>query len=110
AHKEMRHEVHRVLAKVTADIDDRFQFNTAISAIMELVNALYAYKERDDAQPEVLREALDYLTRMLAPFAPHFAEELWHILGHDRSVHLESWPEVDPAAVRVDEVTLVVQV
>lgn len=109
AHHEMRGQLHRTLAKVTSDVE-RFHFNTAISTIMELVNALYSYKEQPDVDLQVMREAIEHLVIMLAPFAPHMAEELWHRLGHDSSVHLCSWPEVDEDAARVDEVTLVIQV
>lgn len=108
-HHAMRGDLHRALAKVTSDIA-RFQFNTAISTIMELVNALYAYKERPDAKPSVIREAIEDLVIMLAPFAPHLAEEMYHRLGHNQSVHLAAWPTVDEAAARVDEVTMVIQV
>lgn len=109
AHHTMRGDIHRALAKVTSDIQ-RFQFNTAISTVMELVNSVYAYKERSDVQAGVVREALEHIVLMLAPFTPHLSEELWHRLGYDRSVHLQKWPTVDEAAARVDEVTIVVQV
>lgn len=109
-HKKMRHHIHRALAKVTEDIEVRFHLNTAVSSIMELVNEIYTYKERDDARPDVLKEAVEHVTLMLAPFVPHLAEELWHKLGHDDSVHRQPWPEVDPAAAAADEVTIVVQV
>lgn len=105
----MRGDVHRALAKVTADIG-RFQFNTAISTVMELVNSVYAYKERADVHPGVMREAVEHIVTMLAPFAPHLAEEMWHQLGYDGSIHLQPWPIVDEQAAKVDEVTMVVQV
>mgnify|MGYP001320360485 CR=1 FL=1 len=109
-HKKMRHEIHRVLAKVTEDIEVRFHLNTAVSSIMELVNEIYAYKEREDARPDVLKEAVEHVTLMLAPFVPHLAEELWRKLGRSDSVHRQPWPEVDRAAAAADEVTIVVQV
>src|SRR5690606_34327918 len=84
--------------------------NTAISAIMELVNGVYAYKERPDADPRVIREILEHLALMLAPFAPHLAEEVWHRMGMRESVHRNPWPEVDAEVARVDEVTMVIQV
>lgn len=109
-HKELRHQIHRALAKVTEDIEVRFHLNTAVSSIMELVNAIYAYKDRDDARPDVLKEAVEHVTLMLAPFVPHIAEELWRKLGHSDSVHRQPWPEIDRAAAAADEVTIVVQV
>ena len=110
--KDLRHETHRVLQKVTNDLDGRYNFNTAISAIMELVNALHDYAERANDIPDSLRrEVLRDLVILLAPFTPHIAEELWQALGEqEKSVHEASWPEVDPTALVVDEVELAVQV
>lgn len=110
--KDLRREIHRVLQKVTTDLDGRYNFNTAISAIMELVNALHDYAERVNDMPDGLRrEVLRDLVILLAPFTPHIAEELWQALGEqEKSVHEASWPEVDPTALVVDEVELAVQV
>lgn len=110
--KDLRRETHRVLQKVTNDLDGRYNFNTAISAIMELVNALHDYAERVNDIPDGLRrEVLRDLVILLAPFTPHIAEELWQALGEqEKSVHEASWPEVDPTALVVDEVELAVQV
>ena len=110
--KDLRRETHRVLQKVTTDLDGRYNFNTAISAIMELVNALHDYAERVNDIPDGLRrEVLRDLVILLAPFTPHIAEELWQALGEqEKSVHEASWPEVDPTALVVDEVELAVQV
>src|SRR5690606_30871447 len=109
---ELRRKVHSGLKRVTTDIAERFQFNTAISAIMEMVNAVYAYRElpEDQQDPAALREALELIVLALAPFAPHVAEEAWEMLGHSSSVHLEAWPQYDPAAVVEAEIELVVQV
>jgi len=113
ADRDLRRAVHQATKKVTEDIATRFNFNTAISAIMELVNALYAYREK--VQPEaqksvVLRETLDHLLLLLAPFAPHISEELWQLSGHPGSIHQQPWPKYDPAALTVDSVEIVVQV
>jgi leucyl-tRNA synthetase len=110
ADKEARRAVHGAVKKVGDDIALRFNFNTAISAIMEMVNSLYAYIEQEDANPLILNEAADLLTLILAPFAPHMAEELWRILGHTESIHKESWPEYDPEALTLDEVEIAIQV
>ncbi|NTW28005.1 MAG: leucine--tRNA ligase [Coriobacteriia bacterium] len=113
AGKTLHRELHRVIGKVTEDIG-RFQFNTAISAIMELSNAGHDYR-RDMAVGErdlvLLGELADTLTLLLAPFVPHMAEELWRVvLGHEGSVHTQAWPTWDPSAVVADEVELAVQV
>jgi len=108
---ELRRAVHRTVQRVTVDVEERFHFNTAISAIMELVNAFYHYK--DGARPlnrAVVSEGLEKLVLVLAPFAPHLAEELWHRLGKTDSVHLQPWPSFDPEVVRTEEVEIVVQV
>src|SRR5690606_26468224 len=110
--RDLRRTVHRTIRKVTEDIEERFAFNTAISAIMEMVNELYAYKGRPQEQwhAPTLVEALRTLTVLLAPFAPHIAEELWHRTDGQGSVHEQPWPAYDPDALRADTVTVVVQV
>ncbi|SDG21222.1 leucine--tRNA ligase [Desulfosporosinus hippei] len=110
AGKEMRRQTHLAIQRVTTDIGKRYNFNTAISTIMEWVNALYIYKEQPTANPEVGREALERILILLAPIAPHITEELWRELGHTVSIHLQSWPEVDEAALVQDEVTVILQV
>ena len=111
--KRLHRELHRVIAKVTEDIA-RFQFNTAISAIMELTNAGNDYRREVAAGQRDLalqREVGEALSLLLAPFVPHMSEDLWRVvLGHERSVHLEPWPEWDPSAVEADEIELAVQV
>ncbi len=110
--REMRRLTHQTIKKVTEDIAVRFNFNTAVSAIMELVNGLYQYREvpAADRDPAVLREAVESLLLLLAPFAPFITEELWQGTGHQGSIHKQSWPEYDPAALVEDEVTIVVQI
>ncbi len=110
--EELNREYHRVIGKVTADID-RFNFNTSISAIMELLNTVSAYIKipvsmRDDQLAERVAQALVLL---LAPMAPHICEELWsEALGMEGSVHLQNWPEFDPAQAIAGQVELAVQV
>lgn len=108
--KEMRRQTHLTIQKVTSDIGTRFNFNTAVSSIMELVNALYLYKEQPKANPEVEREALETIIITLAPFAPHITEELWAGLGHTESIHKQPWPQVDETALVQNEVTVILQV
>lgn len=111
AERALRRKLHQTLAKVTVDLRERFAFNTAIASIMELVNEAYSYLDRgDEPHPGVLAETVDILLRMLAPFAPHLTEELWHRLGGPGSVHQAPWPEVDPEAAREEELLIVVQV
>lgn len=109
--KELRYLAHTSLARITEDIDQRFNFNTAVSAIMELVNGLYAAMDAyDDKRSLAIDEATDILVHVLAPFVPHLAEELWAALGHEASVHLEAWPQYDESALVQDEVEMVVQI
>ena len=111
--KELRRIIHSTIKKVTEDIEQRFNFNTAISAIMELVNGLYHYKDNvseNEQNLALVKFGLKNLVLLLAPFAPHISEELWANLGGNQSVHLQNWPEYDPASLEMDEITLVVQV
>ncbi|SDW99150.1 leucyl-tRNA synthetase [Marininema mesophilum] len=100
--------LHQTVKKVTIDAGDRYQFNTAISAIMELVNGINAYPAEGDRG--VLAEAVEKMVLMLAPFVPHITEELWHDFGHESSVHKKSWPTYDEKALILDEVEIVVQI
>ena len=110
AGKELRRHTHSAIQRVTIDVGTRLNFNTAISTIMEWVNALYIYKELPTANAEVGREAVEAILILLAPFAPHITEELWQELGHAESIHKQSWPEVDEAALVQDKVTVILQV
>ena len=109
--KELRRALHGTIKKVTEDVEQRFNFNTAISSIMELVNAMYALKEEPKAQVSGLaQELVSSSLRLIAPFAPHMAEELWQLIGGNGSVHKQSWPVYDDAALQVEEVELVLQI
>jgi leucyl-tRNA synthetase len=110
--KSLRQRTHKAIKKVTEDIE-RFHFNTAISAIMELVNEIYvsALKDRtDDVSGRVMRESLETVVVLLSPFVPHFAEELWGALGSRDSIIRTQWPEYDPEAVLEEEILIVIQV
>lgn len=103
--------VHKTIKKVTEDVEDRFHFNTAIAAIMELVNAISAFEQKHDAvYAPVVREALESAVLLLAPFVPHITEELWEGLGHSGGINEAVWPAWDPAALVEDELLIVVQV
>jgi len=130
AERGVRRKTHDTIRRVTADIEQRQQLNTAVSAMMELVNDLYAFSEttvtggpgrrQGDAgsptPPErsetvaVVREAAEALVRMLAPFAPHTAEELWESLGHEDGLAAATWPSFSADIARADEVVVPVQV
>jgi leucyl-tRNA synthetase len=110
---ELRRVTHRTIHKVTADVADRFAFNTAISSIMELVNAMYQYRDNTPAagrDQAALAEAVGAVILLLAPFASFLCEELWVMTGHTGSVHRASWPSHDPALAAAPEVEIVVQV
>ena len=109
--KELRRALHATIRKVTDDVADRFNFNTAISSIMELVNAMHAYRDAAAiVHPALLRETIDALLKLLAPFAPHIAEEIWQQLGHADSIHQQAWPKWDAEAIKTDTVEIVVQI
>ncbi|MCA1903234.1 MAG: leucine--tRNA ligase [Cyanobacteria bacterium KgW148] len=105
--KNLRRIIHRAIQAVIEDFEEGYQFNTAISEMMILSNAL---QDATDKQSSTYKEGIETLLLLLAPFAPHITEELWQMLGHDRSIHLEPLPVVDPSALVVDEITLVIQI
>jgi len=105
--------LNNTIKRVTQDIEERFNFNTAISAIMELVNAMYNYKESvPDSlwNRELMGNVATKLIILLAPFAPHLCEEKWEYLGNKGSVHSQAWPNYDSAALVKEEVEVVVQI
>jgi leucyl-tRNA synthetase len=125
--RSLRRWTHVTIRRVTQDIDPRMHLNTAISALMELVNELYQFGERHGLRPSghddeiapavdrretaaVLREAVEALVLVISPFTPHLAEELWERLGHEEGVVAAGWPAVDEAAAREEEVEIPVQV
>jgi leucyl-tRNA synthetase len=110
----LRRKIHMTIKKVTEDIENRFHFNTAISAIMELVNQLYQVEEKrkgtDPYTTGVMREAVETVVVLLSPFVPHVCEELWEVLGHAESVAKVSWPRYDGEAIKDEEILMVIQV
>ena len=107
--RELRRAAHATLAKVTDDLEAK-RFNTAIASMMELTNDMQRLRDEGTADGHAWFEAKRLLTLMLAPPCPHIAEELWHRAGNTASVHLESWPAFDAAAIVRDTVDVVVQV
>jgi leucyl-tRNA synthetase len=110
--RDLYRKTHQTIRKVTKDIEDRFHFNTAISAVMELVNSMYGIESRDNnpQQAGVMRLAMESVVLLLGPVVPHFAEELWRALGGESSVLLEPWPSYREDALVKDELLIVVQV
>lgn len=107
--RALRRKVHQTLRSVSADLES-FEFNTVVSALMELLNTMQDAQEQGVAGTLAWEDAQDIYLRMLAPITPHIAEELWARSGKPYSVHTQSWPELDEEAARDDEITLVVQV
>ena len=108
--KAMRYTIHATLKKVTEDLSEKFGFNTAISSLMELVNEMYKYKELDNRNNAVIKEGIETIVTILAPFTPHIGEELWTMIGKEGSIFDISWPKYDESALVKDEVEVVVQV
>ncbi len=105
--KDLRRAIHLAIQAITEDVEEEYQFNTAISELMKLSNALTDAKCNNSP---IYAEGILTLVIMLAPFAPHIADELWHLLGNKGTVHIENWPSFDPAALIADEITLVIQI
>jgi leucyl-tRNA synthetase len=108
--REMRRLVHETLAKITHDIGRRRTFNTAIAAVMELMNALAKFDDRSHQGRAVMQEALEMVVLGLSPVVPHACHALWQALGHERAAVDERWPEVDPDALVREAIEVVVQV
>jgi leucyl-tRNA synthetase len=127
AERALRRKTHETIKRVTVDLDPRVHLNTAVSAMMELVNELYGFCATNRAVPigeepeqvgavaqpstvAVLKEAVEALIRMLSPFAPHMAEELWEALGHRDGIVAAGWPSYDETVAKADEIVIPVQV
>jgi leucyl-tRNA synthetase len=130
AERALRRKTHDTVHRVTVDIEERQQLNTAVSALMELVNELYAFSEQTETgaparhssaatQTTVLErpgtivvvtEAVDALVRMISPFAPHTGEELWEMLGHKGGLSASTWPAFDAEVAKADEIVVAVQI
>jgi leucyl-tRNA synthetase len=112
AAKDLRRKVHQTIDKVTRDVEERIQLNTAVAALMELVNEVYRLEAEVATGPGrvVLREALETMVLLLNPFTPHVCEEMWARLGHAEGLVRAAWPRLDAEAAREDTVELAVQV
>ena len=112
-YRDVYKKTHEAIFRVTRDIEDRFHFNTAISAVMELINTLYGIEIKDNVKEKeagVLRFAIESAVLLLSPIVPHMAEELWHLMGNDTSVLAAPWPKYREDALTKDELEIVVQV
>ena len=130
AERALRRKTHETIRRVSIDLDPRVHLNTAVSALMELVNELYAFCGRTEclkigqqsdeasrvgtveriATVAVLKEAVEALVRMISPFTPHMAEELWEMLGHAGGVVAAGWPSFDEAVAKAEEIVIPVQI
>ncbi|MGH9805520.1 MAG: leucine--tRNA ligase [Candidatus Acidiferrales bacterium] len=111
AERKVLRKAHQTVRRVTTDFETRWHFNTSIAGIMELVNELYAHEPLEESvAPEVLREVLGLAVLLVAPYAPHLAEELWSRLGHKQSVVETPWPSYDAELAREEEYEIVIQV
>jgi leucyl-tRNA synthetase len=107
--KELERFTHQTIKRITGDMD-RLRLNTMIAGLMELTNYLNKVKDSANVSLADWRNSVEALVIMIAPTAPHLAEELWHRLGHQGSIHNQSWPKWDEALAKEDEITLVIQV
>ncbi len=113
AERALYRKTHETVERITRDLEGAFHFNSAIAQIMELTHAMDALRLGPDSGEQaraVFRESLETLIKLMAPFAPHLAEELWREIGHEESVFRAAWPEADPRALARDEIELAVQV
>jgi leucyl-tRNA synthetase len=130
AERALRRKTHDTIRRVTQDFDPRVHLNTAVSGLMELVNELYAFCSRSEcgllaregdaaeaagtlvrpATVAVVKEAVDALVRLISPFAPHMAEELWERLGHATGIVAAGWPAFDEHVARAEQIVIPVQV
>ena len=105
--KDLHRFVHHTIQGITEDLDGNYQFNTAVSELMKLSNAI---TDTDCKDSPVYAEGIETLLILSAPFAPHMVEALWQLTGHTGSIHEQPWCEFDPAALIADEITLVIQI
>ena len=112
AARDLYRKIHRTIQRVSKDIEERFHFNTVISGVMELFNAMSAIEPGDQPKETiaVMRLAMDTVVLLLSPIVPHFSEELWQALGHESSVLLQPWPRFRASALEMDELLIVIQV
>jgi leucyl-tRNA synthetase len=114
AARSLRRKTHQTIKRVTHDISERMNFNTAVAAMMELTNEIYAFDgslkgDMTGADRFAMKEAMEALAKLMAPFTPHIAEELWASLGHDEILVASAWPAFDPELAKEEELEIPVQ-
>jgi len=108
---ELYRKLHQTIKDVTEDVGERLSFNTAISRIMELTNTIYKYLNKgENINYNLIKESLYKILILLAPFAPHMTEELWHEIGYEGSIHECDWPDYKEKALKKEEITIVIQI
>ena len=107
--KELRHFIHKTIKKVTEDLE-RFRFNTMLASLMEFTNHLSEVEVARNVSISLWQEAISYFLLLLAPAAPHLAEELWTRTEHPYSIHNESWPKFDEELAKEEQITLPIQI
>ncbi len=108
--RELRTKVHKAVAKVTDDIGRRYTFNTAIAAVMELMNSVSKFNDNSEQGLAVMQESLELMVLVLSPIIPHVTHELWQALGHDENIVNHAWPQHDAGALVQDEIQMIIQV
>jgi leucyl-tRNA synthetase len=108
--KALRYKTHKTIRKVTDDIGRRYKFNTAIAAVMELLNAINKFKNENQEGKVVIQEALESIVLLLSPITPHICHALWGELGHKEALIYSSWPKMDESVLVKNEVELIIQV
>jgi leucyl-tRNA synthetase len=108
--KTLRRKIHQTIAKVSDDVGRRYTFNTAVAAVMELLNAINRFEDSSPPGRAIVREGLEAVVLLLSPIVPHICHELWHALGHNEAVVNVRWPEADASALVLEMVEIVVQV
>ena len=107
--RALQRKMHQTIRKVTDDLE-RLHQNTAIAAIMELLNSVYEYVNEGEPDPAFLRSLVETMILLLSPFAPHVCEEIWETLGHEESLNFVSWPRYDAKLAQEEEIEIVVQI
>lgn len=108
--RDTKRIIHNTLDRVTRDISEERQFNTAVARLMELTNALISFKPKSPESWSVMREGVETLLSCLSPFAPHITEELWHMIGNETFISVEKWFQVDTDSLVEDQITVVLQI
>ena len=109
--RDLNRLIHSTIARTTIDIEDRFHFNTAISALMELLNGLSSFKNPlTDEEKYVFYSGIRTMCMLISPMAPHLAEELWELMGNAPSVFNNQWQSYDPEALKTEQIEMVIQV